>query len=377
MNPMADASTIERALMMHARMQKSPINGSLELLPLCNLNCKMCYVRLSKTEMEAQGRMRTWEEWLDVARQMKEAGVLFLLLTGGEPLMYPHFRELFVELKKMGMVLTINTNGTLLDADWADFFARHKPRRINITIYGSSEEMYRQLCQAPQGFEKAINAVRLLKERGVDVKISGSATKANEADLENIVRLGHSLNVPVVVDTYMMPATRERSLPYDFQSRLDPISAARVRVRVLELEMTRETFRQYRDNAIATFDNFVPGEEKEENIGCMAGQCSFTVNWQGYLQPCVILQEPRANVFELGFRESWKQVSEGATQLKTAAKCSVCALRHLCRTCVAAGLTEAGIHNAVPDYMCQYAAESLRLLREHAANDHDEVTDHE
>ena len=216
MNPMADASTIEQALMMHARMQKTPINGSLELLPLCNLNCKMCYVRLTKAEMEAQGRLRTWEEWLDVARQMKEAGVLFLLLTGGEPLMFPHFRELFVALKKMGMVLTINTNGTLLDEDWADFFAQHKPRRINITIYGSSEEMYRQLCQAPQGFEKATNAVRLLKARGVDVKISGSAAKANEDDVENIIRLGHSMKAPVAFDTYMMPATRERSLPYDF-----------------------------------------------------------------------------------------------------------------------------------------------------------------
>lgn len=377
MNPMADASTIERVLMMQARMKKSPINGSLELLPLCNLNCKMCYVRLSKTEMEAQGRLRTWEEWLDVARQMKEAGVLFLLLTGGEPLMYPNFRELFVALKKMGMVLTINTNGTLLDADWADFFAQYKPRRINITVYGSSEEMYRQLCQAPQGFEKATNAVRLLKERGVDVKISGSATKANADDLENIIRLGHSMNVPVVVDTYMMPATRERSLPYDFQSRLDPISAARVRVNVMELEMSEKGFQKYRDESIAAADNFTPGEEKEEHIGCMAGSCSFTVNWQGNLQPCVILQEPHANVFEVGFQQAWKQVSEDATHLKTASKCSVCNLRHLCRTCVAAGLTEEGRHNAVPDYMCQYAAETLRLLRDHTRKEQGEVADHE
>lgn len=377
MNPMADASTIERALMMQARMKKSPINGSLELLPLCNLNCKMCYVRLSKAEMEAQGRLRTWEEWLDVARQMKEAGVLFLLLTGGEPLMYPNFRELFVALKKMGMVLTINTNGTLLDEDWADFFAQYKPRRINITVYGSSEEMYRQLCQAPQGFEKATNAVRLLKERGVDVKISGSATKANADDLENIIRLGHSMNVPVVVDTYMMPATRERSLPYDFQSRLDPISAARVRVKAMELEMSEEGFRKYRDESIAAADNFTPGEEKEEHISCMAGSCSFTVNWQGNLQPCVILQEPHANVFEVGFQQAWKQVSEDATHLKTASKCSVCNLRHLCRTCVAAGLTEEGRHNAVPDYMCQYAAETLRLLRDHTRKEQGEVADHE
>ena len=377
MNPMADASTVERVLMQQAHARRTPINGSLELLPLCNLNCKMCYVRLSKAEMEAQGRLHTWEEWLEVARQMKESGVLFLLLTGGEPLMYPNFRELYLALKKMGMVLTINTNGTLLDEEWADFFAQNKPRRINITVYGSSEEAYRTLCRAPQGFEKAVNAVRMLKERGVDVKISGSATKAKEADLENIIRLGHSMGVPVMVDTYMMPATRERTLPYDFQSRLDPLAAARVRVRALELEMTEEAFRNYRDNAIATADNYVPGEAKEENIACLAGSCSFSVNWKGNLQPCVILQDPHANVFEVGFREAWKHVCQQAENLKTAAKCSVCNLRHLCRTCVAAGLTEVGQHNAIPEYMCSYAAETLRLLREHAAADSNEGADHE
>ena len=36
----------------------------------------------------------------------------------------------------MGMILTINTNGTLIDETWADFFAQHPPRRINITLYG-------------------------------------------------------------------------------------------------------------------------------------------------------------------------------------------------------------------------------------------------
>lgn len=377
MNPMADASTIERMLMNQAHKQKSPINGSIELLPLCNLNCKMCYVRLSRAEMEALGRLRTWEEWLDIARQMKASGVLFLLLTGGEPLMYPNFRELYTELKKMGFILTINTNGTLLDEDWADFFAQNKPRRINITIYGSSEEMYHDLCQAPQGFQKAINAVRMLKERGVDVKISGSATKANEEDLENIIQLGHSMNIPVSIDTYMMPATRERGKPYDFQSRLDPVSAARARVRVLELEMSKEGFKKYRDQAIETADNFVPSEEKEEQIACLAASCSFAVNWQGHLQPCVILQDPCANVFEVGFQQAWKQVSEQAQHFKSASKCSVCALRHLCRICVAAGLNETGMYNGVPDYLCKYAAETLRLLREHAALDNTEVVDHE
>ncbi|HIZ13325.1 MAG TPA: hypothetical protein H9817_05310, partial [Candidatus Mediterraneibacter stercorigallinarum] len=46
------------------------------------------------------------------------------------------------------------------------------------------------------------------------------------------------------------------------------------------------------------------------------------------------------------------------------AKCSTCHLRHLCRTCAASALLEAGSYDAVPEYMCRYAEESLRLLRE-------------
>ena len=59
--------------------------------------------------------------------QMKEAGTLFVLLTGGELLLYPGFREVYLGLRKMGMILTVNTNGTLLDEGWADFFAQHPP----------------------------------------------------------------------------------------------------------------------------------------------------------------------------------------------------------------------------------------------------------
>ena len=128
------ASSVERALIERAKEKKAPINGSLELLPLCNMNCDMCYVRLSREEMEQKGRLRTADEWLEVGRQMKDAGVLFLLLTGGEPLLFPDFKRLYLELRKMGFILTINTNGTLINEDWADFFGTYPPRRVNITL---------------------------------------------------------------------------------------------------------------------------------------------------------------------------------------------------------------------------------------------------
>ena len=75
-------------------------------------------------EVQSQGRLRSLDEWISLAKQMKDAGTLFLLLTGGEPLLFPQFKELYCVLKDMGMILTLNTNGTLINEEWAEFLRR-------------------------------------------------------------------------------------------------------------------------------------------------------------------------------------------------------------------------------------------------------------
>lgn len=364
MEPLEGATTVERMLLDQAKRACAPANGSIELLPLCNMNCDMCYVRLSREEMEAKGRLRTADEWLEIGRQMKDAGVLFLLLTGGEPFLYPDFRRLYLELRKMGMIITINTNGTLIDEDLAAFLGKYKPRRVNITLYGTDEETYDKLCHYPGGYEKTLRGIRLLREQGVDVKVGGSLARANRDDLDKLLEIGEELDIPVRVDTYMMPATRERDLPYNMQSRLNPEEAARARIHALKREMGPELFPQYVRQSVERADHPEPAEAKPGHMSCMAGQCSFTINWQGEMRPCVILTEPAISVFEVGFKAAWKYIVEETHKILLNEKCSTCHMRHLCRTCAASALLETGRYDGVPDYMCRYADESLRILRE-------------
>ncbi len=353
---------MERILIQKAEESRKPISGSIELLPLCNMNCDMCYVRLSSQEMNRKGRMRTLEEWLSIAEQMHDEGVLFLLLTGGEPLLYPGFKELYLELRNMGMILSINTNGTLFDEEWGNFFAQYKPRRINITLYGSNEATYESLCHYPGGFEKAVNAIKLLKEHNVPVKIAGSATKANESDFPEIARLAKEFDIPFTIDTYMMPASRERDLPYDYQSRLTPEKAADLRIRMLREEMGESTFREYRDRIIWETDNILP-DEGQPHMKCHAGKSSFTINWQGQMRPCVVLSTPSISVFEVGFRKAWEYLVEETDKIVLCSKCNSCNLRPICRTCAGCTLLETGRYDGLPEYMCRYAAESLKQLK--------------
>ena len=214
MDPMEGAYGIELTLLEKATKSRQPISCTLELSPLCNMNCDMCYVRLTPAELEAKGRLRTPEEWLSLGREMQKAGVLLMLLTGGEPLLYPGFKEVYLGLRKMGMILRVNTNATMLDEEWADFFAANKPRQLSITLYGADDDAYTNLCHHPGGFEKVTRAIRMLRERDVPLQVTCSVTKTNRPDLERVAAFAKEMGVPLRVDTYMMPAVRERSLPF-------------------------------------------------------------------------------------------------------------------------------------------------------------------
>ena len=90
------------------------------------------------------------------------------------------------------------------------------------------------MCHYPGGFDKAVNGIRLLRERNIDVKVNGSLAKANVDDRMKIIELGESLDAPVRIDTYMYPSVRERNHAYNNQARLDPEMAAKARVEVLQ-----------------------------------------------------------------------------------------------------------------------------------------------
>lgn len=361
MEPMSDASAPERAILQHAVRTLTPINGSMELLPLCNMNCAMCYVRLSPEEMRAQGRLRTADEWLSLGKEMAENGTLFLLLTGGEPLLFPEFKRLYVELRKLGLILTINTNGTLIDEEWADFFAQYKPRRINITLYGTDEDTYARLCRYPGGFDKTVRAIRLLRERGVDVKLSISLTRENLADLDKAFVIANELDAPLHIDPYMFPTTRERTLPFDHQVRLTPEDAARASRYAFRRQFSEDINRQYVQQ---TLDRIHDPDFPRGNgsLSCYAGSCSFTINWQGQMRPCVMLSEPAIPVFETGFASGWQQLRAQAKPIRTNPQCIACRLKPVCKTCAAAAQAETGAYDGIPEYCCRYAEEFYRLL---------------
>ena len=199
--PVAPAAT--EYLYRKATAAGIPLSGTFELTPVCNMDCKMCYVRMSRQDQEALGPLADAEHWLALAQAAKAEGMLYLLLTGGEPFLHPQFREILEQLHKMGLLITINSNGTLIDEETVAWLKNCPPVRINISLYGASDATYNRLCGNPKGFTQTTNAIRLLKEAGISVKLNCSLTPHNAADLAEIAEYAKKNELILQVATYM------------------------------------------------------------------------------------------------------------------------------------------------------------------------------
>ena len=367
MIPFQETNLQERRLYELAARQGIPLNGSFELTPLCTMDCSMCFVRLSREELAARGKLLTPEQWLALAEELKAAGTLFLLLTGGEPLLYPGFRELYLRLRGMGFILMLNTNATLIDESWADFFAKNPPRRINVTLYGANAKDYAAVCRNPDGFEKAERGIRMLKERGVPVKLSGSLVKANVGNLNAYLALCEELGLPVMTETYMMPACRERSRPFDLLQRVSPHEYAEAKMRLLPSVQAEELLGSDIRKILTEVERNRETNAEPFGFGCKAGTCSFAINWQGHMRPCVLLSEPEVDVLAKGFLPAWDEIRSVCAGIRRDSKCLSCAYRSLCPNCPAAEKAENGCFGKAPEYLCESISRFVELLQEYAA----------
>lgn len=187
----------------------TPLSGTFELSPVCNLACKMCYVRKTPAEVAASPRPPVGLiQWLSIAEQARDAGMLYLLLTGGEPFLWQDFWPLYERLSTMGFLISINSNGTLLDEARVARLAEHPPTRINITLYGAGNETYEALCGRSGMFDRVDRAITLLRQAGILVKLNCSLTPHNAGDLEGIVSYAAERDLILEVNTYMFPPLR-------------------------------------------------------------------------------------------------------------------------------------------------------------------------
>ena len=361
-------ASVRDRILEKASRARVPIMCSFELLPVCNLKCKMCYVRKSMDEVQKAGGLKDAAWWLELAKEAEECGLLYPLITGGEPFLHPGFAEILSGTLQMGMQTSINSNGTLIDQDWADFLNKNRPTRVNITLYGASEESYQNLCGNGDAYRKVRNAVELLKKYNIPVKFNASITPDNVGDMEAMIAYAKEQKSPIQVATYMFPPIRRDSTLVGQNDRLTPEQAAFARVRSDYLQNDPDWFLIQADR----YQRFVPldqrpwdmGESGERPMRCRAGLCSLWVDWQGNFINCGMYGSASTSLQGKSFREAWNEIVEQTAQVRYRSKCLSCPNEPLCHPCIAMISNECGNLTGRPEYMCEMNQALQRYYRE-------------
>lgn len=354
-----------------------PIGGNFELTARCNFNCPMCYVHLSQQDIDAAGKELTAQQWIDLAREARDKGLVFALLTGGEPFVRKDFFEIYNAMKAMGLMISINTNGSMLDGEIRRQLLENPPLRMNISLYGGCNETYRQMC-GQNAFDRVVENIRALKGADVDVRLNVSLTPYNRQDLEKIYEISRELNVHVKAASYMYPSIRVNGEQFGCGNRLSPKEAAECTVQWDLLRFSPEEFTQRarRMKAMEAVEMKECSADIDEGVSCRAGHSSFWMTWDGRMLPCGMLPHPVAKPLEIGFEAAWEQIKDATRKIRTPSKCVVCPKRDACGVCTAVCITETGAFDGVPEYMCNLTDETINATwtayEERYGSDHED-----
>ena len=338
-----------------------PVSGVFELTPRCNLRCKMCYVRLNPEQMAPLGRERTASEWVDLARQARDQGMTFLLLTGGEPTMRTDFCEIYEELAQMGLSITLNTNGTLLTHEIRQLWRRLPPAQVNITLYGTSREDYAALCENPDAFDAVCEGLDWLKAQGILVHLNTTIVPTNFKKWKEIEEFAKNRGLDLRMTAYCFPPNRRDCSCFQ---RLEPEDAGKLIVHdILYREGPQGILNRAKD-----LDTPLPHScelDNGEPMQCTAGRSQFWVTWNGKMTPCAMLTQPTAEPFQRNFLEAWADLKGLCQPIRLCPECVDCPDQKSCMNCAAVTFAETGRFDGKPEYMCRlnraYRAELFKL----------------
>ena len=267
-----------------------PMSAQIEITYVCNLDCTFCYNVVDKSQRE----MSTME-MIDVFRKIADYGVLYLTLTGGEPLARRDFFTLGHAARDMGFALRIYTNAHVIDERRADKIAAIQPLEIETSIHGARPETHEVLTQVKGSFERLLAAVRNLRARGVKVNMKCPITRHNQDEIRELQALGEELDVRVIFDAVITPRDDGDTSP-------------------LELMATDEFLERYWSEEMADLRPdpvILPRDDGKIAAVCGTGRSSFTLDPYGNVFPCVQWRRPLGNLREASsFGEIWSERNE-------------------------------------------------------------------
>lgn len=296
-----------------------PLSVHLDLTYRCNERCVHCYL-----DHDDRGEMTT-PEIFDVLRQLADAGVFFLSLSGGEVLLRPDFFEIVERARQLLFNVKVKTNGTMIHEKEAARLRQLGVEQVQISVYSHRAEVHDAITKLPGSLKRTLQAIRFLKSHGLKVCLANVLMGGNFADQAGVIALARELGVAYTLDPTITP-------------KMDgDTSILALRIPGSDLKQVFQS-----EELVGNVEEFCapppsPGEDIMDGFPCSAGHTACYISPYGDVFPCVQFPLPSGNVRRQKFLDIWHhspQLNEvRSIRARDLPTCSTCAHVGTCTRC--------------------------------------------
>ncbi len=256
-----------------ARDEGKLLSIRLETSTLCNLRCLYCYNESGEPLKDEM----SYEEIKDIVTQANDLGAKsVVIIGGGEPTVYPHFKELVEYIDSLGMIPVIITNGQIINKEMAQFLYDHHAS-VEVKLDSLYEEVQDFLAGCKGAFHNIQNSLKNLLELGFnkdECRLGASfvTNRLNAIEVPDIWRYCRDRNIFPNMET-LSPNGRANQHRY----LLMPVGKFQeIKDRLLEIDETEYGY---------TWNRYTP----LVGAGCRQLEYSINVTSKGYVRPCAAI----------------------------------------------------------------------------------------
>ncbi len=309
-----------------------PLSVFIELTHRCNLHCYYCYQK----GFPASGEL-SLQQWRNVLKQLADMGALYLTFSGGEPFLRKDFLEILAGARKLDFAVSIISNGLLINGEWAAGLSDLGIMDVGISLHAANAVLHDELTGTIGSFNDALQAIRLLIDRGVKVIIKHTVSQVNFGEYTGLQVIAENEGCGFECDTGILPSKQGTVSPYAISS---------------------EQLGTFLDDMGVTPPATCTAARAESTLHCDAGRSLCGINPTGDCYPCIILPILLGNLLQNPFKNIWH--SEKATQFRNeeqnpADECISCELHNGCSRCYAIAYRETGIWRGKSPSLCMRA----------------------
>ena len=300
-----------------------PLSLFMELTDSCNFSCPFCYINEAGI---CHSNIPRFEQLKPILDFLIKEGLIYCILTGGECTIHPDFIQIYRYLKQSGVLVTIFTNGYLLNDQMFSLFKEFEPFKIEISIYGNDDASYAKATNTSMiSSNRVFNNILILKEMGINVICKTPITSLTEECYPDIERWCLEHEVPYYTGAELMDT-------YQGTSRSQYQASKQIRDK-LEAASHREFFSSPERLKAAIGSN-----QQKYNFDCSGGKTDIIISSQFNLLPCIKaipIRQWNFSINQLGIQTAYNQMVDKiqACKNRPLAYCNGCKYHEICQEC--------------------------------------------